>query len=180
MKYLLIVTALLWSSTSQAQTQSTVQAYYYQQAYRAILASPEFRNFRENKRFVCVFDSIVFQDQGLFLTELGKNWHYQGRKEENRLRDSLDIADKQTWHEPYYSLFTANLTAASTAKRGCVVILFFRLQKDMLLAEVSINQGGGAALRDILPTFNQTLRYLLFFEFKGKVRQYYTQAVSYN
>lgn len=155
-------------------------AQCYQEAYRSVLASSEFKKFRENQRGVAVFDSIVFEDQSLFTVELGKHWNYQGPKKENQLRDSLAAVDTKTWHKPFYSPLTANLTVASATEKGCVVILFSCLHKDVLLAEVSVNHEGGAALHDILSVFNQTVRYLLFFGPDGKVRQYHTQLVSYN
>jgi hypothetical protein len=152
----------------------------YKKAYKSILASSEFKKFRENQPCIVVFDSIVFQDRTSFLIELGQRWNYRGYEAEKRLLDSLDAIDRQARHNPYYSPLTANLTTNPAAKEECVVILFSALQKNTLLAEVSMNQSGKLTLHDILPMFNQTVRYLIFFKPNGKVQKYYTQVVSYN
>jgi hypothetical protein len=171
---------LLLPLVSNGQQTAFQDTQRYKKAYKFILASPEFKKFRENQSRVVVFDSIVFQNQTSFLTELSKHWNYKGNKAEKRLLDSLDLIDKQTWHKPYYSSLTANLSTASVGSKACVVVLFSRLYKDMLLADVSIKQKGGAALHDILPMFNQTVRYLLFFGPDEKVKQYHTQLINYN
>lgn len=165
---------------SHGQQLVSPQAQCYKEAYRAILVSSEFKEFREKERCVVVFDSIVAESQSRFLSQLGKHWNYQGNKKENRLRDSLDTADKEGWHKPYYSALVANLTATSVVKKGCVVILFSHSHNDGLLAEVSVNFEGGSALHNILSTLNQTVCYLLFFGPNEKVQRYYTQVASYN
>jgi hypothetical protein len=180
MRFIWLLTTLLWAAVGYAQTTPIRQAQYYQEAYRAILTSPEFKKFRGNERCVAVFDSIVAENQSRFLSQLGKHWNYQGDKETSRLRDSLDTADTKAWHKPYYSALTADLTTASAVKKGCVVILFSRQHNDMLLAEVSVNLEGGPALHNILSMFNQTVCYLLFFGSDGKVQLYHTQLVGYN
>ncbi|MCB2410539.1 hypothetical protein [Hymenobacter lucidus] len=153
-------------------------AQYYQTAYQHILRSPEFEEYRQP--CVAVFDSLVFQDLVTFSEPLRTELRFPQTYPQVQLLDSLFRMDEHTSHKPLYSPLAAKLTAATGAQKGCSVIVFSRLSKNMLLAEVSTNQEGGARLRDVLSAFNKTVRYLLFFGADGKVQRYYTQVINYN
>ena len=162
----------------RSYAQLTPDTIKYQQAYQFILSSKEFRKWRQP--CVIVFDSIVSQEQVVFAEALGSARRYVGTYRETRLIDSLTALDATARHAPCYSSLTAELTKNHTVKKGCSVILFSRLQHDILMAEVSANYAGGNTLRSILPVFNQTLRYLLIYDFNGKIKKYYTRKISYN
>lgn len=149
---------------------------YYQEAYRCILKSPELKV--QKPSCIAVFDSIVSLHQSNFFEQLKNHWGYV--EKEKQLLDSLLRLDESTYHKPYYSPITANLTTASGAKKGSLVIMFSHLNNNMLLAEVSDNQEGGPGLKNVISTFDQSILYLLVFGPDGKVRKCYTQLLSYN
>lgn len=151
---------------------------YYQAAYQHILRSPEFEEYRNP--CVAVFDSLVFQDLVTFSEALRTEWPFPQTYPQVQLLDSLFRVDERTAHKPLPSPLVAKLTPASGAQKGCSVILFSQLSKNMLLAEVSLNQEGGPRVRDVLSGFNKTVRYLLLFGSDGKVKRYYTQVINYN
>jgi hypothetical protein len=161
-----------------APAPAAAPAQVYQAAYQHILRSPEFEEYRQP--CVAVFDSLVFQDYVTFSEALRTEWNFPKTYPQVQLLDSLFRMDERTDHKPFYSHLAAKLTAASGAQKGCAVILFSRLSKNMLLAEVSTNQEGGVRVRDVLSTDSKTVRYLLFFGADGQVKQYYTKVLNYD
>ncbi|MCB2377124.1 hypothetical protein LGH70_05995 [Hymenobacter sp. BT635] len=153
-------------------------AQYYQTAYQHILRSPEFEEYR--RPCVAVFDSLVFQDLVTFSDALRTEWRFPQTFPQVQLLDSLFRMDERAAYKPSYSPVVAKMTAASGAQKDCSVVIFSRLGKNMLLAEVSTNLEGGARVRDVLSTDNKTVRYLLFFGPDGKVKQYYTKVLNYD
>ncbi|PJJ60564.1 hypothetical protein [Hymenobacter chitinivorans] len=165
-------------STHAPAPAAAAPALVYQAAYQHILRSPEFEEYRQP--CVAVFDSLVFQDYVTFSEALRTEWNFPKDQPQVQLLDSLFRMDERADHRPFYSPLAAKLTPASGAQKGCAVILFSRLSKNTLLAEVSLNEEGGPRVRDILSTFNKTLRYLLLFSPDGKVKRYYTKVINYN
>ncbi|UOQ71063.1 hypothetical protein [Hymenobacter cellulosilyticus] len=160
-----------------APAAAATPAQLYQTAYQHILRSPEFEEFRQP--CVAVFDSLVFQDLVTFNEALRTEWNFPQTFPQVQLLDSLFRVDERTSHKPLYSPLAAKLTTASGAGKGCSVVLFSRLSKNMLLAEVSTNAEGGARVRDVLSSTTKTVRYLLLFSPDGKVKRYYTKVLNY-
>ncbi|RPD45932.1 hypothetical protein DNI29_17465 [Hymenobacter sediminis] len=151
---------------------------YYQEAYRYILKSPELNELKPS--CIAVFDSIVSLPQSNFSEQLKNHWGYVGTKKESQLLDSLFSLDESTYHKPYYSPITANLTTASGAEKGCLVIMFSRLSNNLLLAEVSDNQEGGSGRKSVISIFDQSILYLFIFGADKKIQKHYTQILSHN
>ncbi|TGE28478.1 hypothetical protein [Hymenobacter metallicola] len=163
---------------TQAPAAAAAPAQVYQAAYQHILRSPEFEEYR--RPCVAVFDSLVFQDYVTFSEPLRTELNFPKNHPQVQLLDSLFTLDEANSHSPYYSPLVAKLTPASGAQKDCSVILFSRLNKGLLLAEVSLNEEGGPRVRDIVSPLNKTLRYLLVVGSDGKVKQYYTKVINYN
>ncbi|QJX48735.1 hypothetical protein HMJ29_18155 [Hymenobacter taeanensis] len=180
MKLLFAFALALFPILASGQSPRPRPENVYLKAFQYIKSDSEYLRMRGNSNCVAVFDSIVHQNQLIFLDELGKQWGYTGYKKENRLLDSLETVDRLTYHKPYYSAVTASLTRASGSQKGCMVIMFSRLHNNMLLAEVSDNGEDGTGRNHIISTFDQSLLYLIVFGADGKVQQHYTKILSYN
>ncbi|UOQ51833.1 hypothetical protein [Hymenobacter cellulosivorans] len=164
--------------TVPAAKAAVAPALVYQAAYQHILRSPEFEEYRQP--CVAVFDSLVFQDYVTFSEALRTELNFPKDHPQVQLLDSLFRMDERADHKPFYSPLAAKLTATSGTQKGCTVILFSRLSQNTLLAEVSLNEEGGARVRDIVSPLNKTLRYLLLFSPDGKVKRYYTRVLNNN
>lgn len=165
-------------TTTTAAKAAVPPALVYQAAYQHILRSPEFEEYRQP--CVAVFDSLVFQDYVTFSEALRTEWNFPKDHPQVQLLDSLFRMDERADHKPVFSPLAAKLTTASGAQKGCAVIIFSRLSKSTLLAEVSLNEEGGSRVRDIVSPLNKSLRYLLLFSPDGKVKRYYTKVLNNN
>lgn len=172
---LLAVIPLLSSSQSLPAPEKA-----YEAAFRYIKHDRKLRQMGYQFRDVAVFDSIVYRDLTWFSQDLGELWGYTGYRKESRLVDSLHQLGVATFHKPYFSPLTARLTSNRGSAKGCTVIVFSRLDNNMLLAEVSDNQEGGAGLRNIFSTFDQSILYLFVFGADGRIQRCYTQLISYS
>lgn len=180
MKLFLVFALLLAPLLASSQPPLPAPALLYQEAFQHIKADPSFLEMQGKNGCVAVFDSIVHQSQSLFLEALGKRWGYADGRNMNQLLDSLHSFDRSSYHKPYYSPITASLTTASGAEKGCLVIMFSRLNNNMLLAEVTDNQEGGPGRKSVISTFDQSILYLLVFGPDGKIQKSYTQVLNYN
>lgn len=180
MKLLVIFALVLTPLFAFGQSSLPASEHLYQKAFQYIKSDPKFLEMRGKSSSIAVFDSIVYQSQSLFLDELGKHWGFTNNKKTSQLRDSLFTLDQVSYHKPYYSFLTGSLTVNSGSKKGCLVILFSRLQNNMLLAEVSDNREGGLGLHHIISTFDQSVRYAFLFRPDGSIEQCYSQLLNYN
>ncbi|MBT2557592.1 hypothetical protein J7E24_07340 [Hymenobacter sp. ISL-91] len=152
----------------------------YKAAFNHIKHDRQLRQMGYNLKNVAVFDSIVHKDLTWFSQELGVLWGYTGYQKEKRLADSLDQLGTTTFHKPYFSPLNTSLTTNSGLIKGSTVIVFSRLENNMLLAEVSDNQEGGPGLHNIFSTFDQSLLYLFIFRPDGTIQRHYVQHIAYN
>ncbi|RSK49996.1 hypothetical protein [Hymenobacter rigui] len=180
MKLFLLVIMVLTPLFGKGQTAVPALDELYAEAYSHIRADTVFQQHLGPERCVAVFDSLIYQSPTSFSEILAKRWGYIGYGKMSRLLDSLNTLDKLGYHKPYFSSQVARLTPVSGAAKGCMVILFSRVNNGMLLAEVSDNQEGGPGVRNVLSTFDQSIHYLFLLGADGKIERYHTQFISYN
>ncbi|RFP66664.1 hypothetical protein D0N36_02900 [Hymenobacter lapidiphilus] len=175
---LLCILAMLPCITSGQSLPAPEKAY--EAAFNHIKRDRKLRRMGYRLKDVAVFDSIVHKNLTWFSQDLGVLWGYTGYQKEKRLIDSLSQLEITTSHTPYFSALTARLTTNPGLTKGGTVIVFSRLDNNMLLAEVSDNQEGGPGLRNVFSTFDQSLLYLFLFGADGRIQRCYSQLISYN